>query len=114
MTDPFAAAMWAIVAGIFVTNAVYACLLSRHYDDPILGALAWMFISLALGTAMIGLLRSGWGIIPLTTLKVIERSAFVIASVNGFLVMEIATGRWQRSDTVRRLLQWWNHLGVVG
>jgi len=111
MTDPNAAVMWAVIAGIFLTNAVYAGLLGTRYRSQILAALSMMFLCLAIGTALIGLLRTDWhDIIPLATLKVIERSTFLVAAVNGMAVIEMATGRWYRRESVKRMLSWWNHL----
>ena len=110
MTDPFAAVMWSVVAALFVANGVYSCLMAHAKEDALLAALSWMFLSLAVGTGLIAGLRSGWEILPLSHLKVIERTAFIIAAVDGAAVVWMLTGGWEQSERMRRFVRRWNHL----
>lgn len=69
----------------------------------------WMFLALAVGTGMIGFLRTGNDLLSIAAIKIIERTAFIIAAVNGWFVVQLASGQWNGSRTMHKVLQRWNH-----
>ena len=100
MTDPTAAVIWAIIASVFLSCGVFSCLLAHSEKIAVAGALAWMFLALAVGFGLLASLRTGWGILPLSHLKVIERTAFAIAAVNGVLSL------WILANASERVRKW--------
>lgn len=109
MIDPLEAMVWAVIAGLWLGASAYAALMAHYRKQAALAALASSFFCLFVGMALIGLLRTGWRPIPIPMLKIIERSAFIVAALNGVFAVQILSGRWCAQPTLR-MVRWWNHM----